>query len=47
MRTLELENSPWGEVGGDVTTADGTVLYRAEVVDVGRAELRTAAVQGR
>ena len=45
MRTIELENSPWGEVGGEVTTADGTVLYRAEVVDVGRDEIRTAAVQ--
>jgi hypothetical protein len=45
MRTVALENSPWGEVGGDVTTADGSVLYRAEVVDVGREELRTAAVQ--
>jgi hypothetical protein len=45
MRTIELENSPWGEVGGEVTTADGTLLYRAEVVDVGHEELRTAAVQ--
>jgi hypothetical protein len=45
MRTFELENSPWGEVGGEVTTADGSVLYRAEVVDVGHEELRTAAVQ--
>jgi hypothetical protein len=45
MRTFALENSPWGEVGGEVTTADGSVLYRAEVVDVGREELRTAAVQ--
>lgn len=45
LRTIEIENSPWGEVGGDVTTADGAVLYRAEVVDVGREELRTAAVR--
>jgi hypothetical protein len=45
MRTVALENSPWGEVGGEVTTADGSVLYRAEVVDVGHEELRTAAVQ--
>jgi hypothetical protein len=45
MRTIELENSPWGEVAGDVTTADGSVLYRAEVVDVGRDELRTAAAK--
>lgn len=46
MRTIELDNSPWGEVAGDVTTSDGAVLYRAEVLDVGRDELRTAAVQG-
>jgi hypothetical protein len=45
MRTIELENSPWGEVAGDVTTADGAVLYRAEVVDVGHDELRTAAAK--
>ena len=45
MRTFELENSPWGEVGSEVTTADGSVLYRAEVVDVGHDEPRTAAVQ--
>jgi hypothetical protein len=43
MRTLELGNSPWGEVGGDVTTADGSVLYRADVVDIGHEEMRTAA----
>jgi hypothetical protein len=45
MRTLELANSPWGEVAAEVTTAKGTVLYRAEVVDIGHDELRTAAVQ--
>ena len=36
----------WGEVGADVTTADGKVLYRAEVVDVGRDQRESfAAVQ--
>jgi hypothetical protein len=45
MRTLELVNSPWGEVGAEVTSAEGTVLYRAEVVDVGHDELRAVAVQ--
>jgi hypothetical protein len=45
MRTIELLNSPWGEVGADITTAKGSVLYRAEVVDVGHDESRTAAVQ--
>ena len=44
MRTIQLANSPWGEVAADVTTSDGAVLYRAEVVDVGHDELRTAAV---
>jgi len=46
MRTIELANSPWGEVAADVTTAQGAVLYRAEVVDVGHDEIRTAAVSG-
>ncbi len=46
MRTLELVNSPWGEVAAEVKTTDGAVLYRAEVVDVGHDELRTAAVSG-
>jgi hypothetical protein len=46
MRTLELVNSPWGEVAAEVKTAQGRVLYRAEVVDVGHDELRTAAVSG-
>jgi hypothetical protein len=46
MRTIELANSPWGEVAAEVKTAKGAVLYRAEVVDVGREEIRTAAVSG-
>jgi hypothetical protein len=46
MRTIELVNSPWGEVAAEVKTAQGRVLYRAEVVDVGHDELRTAAVSG-
>jgi hypothetical protein len=45
MRTFELDNSAWGEVSSEVTGEDGLVLYRAEVVDVGHEELRTAAVQ--
>jgi hypothetical protein len=46
MRTTELVNSPWGEVAAEVKTAKGAVLYRAEVVDVGHEEIRTAAVSG-
>ncbi|HEX9297585.1 MAG TPA: hypothetical protein VF881_17205 [Polyangiaceae bacterium] len=44
MRTVQLANSPWGEVAADVTTPEGATLYRAEVLDVGHEELRTAAV---
>jgi len=46
MRTLELVNSPWGEVAAEIKTTEGKVLYRADVVDVGHDELRTAAVSG-
>jgi len=46
MRTLELVNSPWGEVAAEIKTTQGKVLYRADVVDVGHDELRTAAVSG-
>jgi hypothetical protein len=46
MKTTELVNSPWGEVAAEVKTAKGAVLYRAEVVDVGHEEIRTAAVSG-
>jgi hypothetical protein len=46
MKTTELVNSPWGEVAAEVKAANGSVLYRAEVVDVGHEEIRTAAVSG-
>jgi hypothetical protein len=46
MRTMQLVNSPWGEVAAEVKTAQGALLYRAEVVDVGHEEIRTAAVSG-
>lgn len=35
MSTMESKAFPWGDVGGDITTADGQVLYRVEVVDAG------------
>jgi hypothetical protein len=35
MRTLSSESFPWGDVGGEITSDQGRVLYRAEVVDVG------------
>ncbi len=45
LRTLESATFAWGDVGGEITAADGKVLYRAEVVEAGhdaaaaRAEL--------
>ncbi|HTQ46532.1 MAG TPA: hypothetical protein VMI75_27455 [Polyangiaceae bacterium] len=43
MRTLSSESFPWGDVGGDIISEDGRVLYRAEVVDVGAASPIVAA----
>jgi hypothetical protein len=37
MRTLTSAAFPWGDVGGEITSEDGTVLYRAEVIDAGSA----------
>ncbi|WP_437731554.1 hypothetical protein [Sorangium sp. So ce1335] len=49
MRTLQSDDFVWGDVGGEITTEDGRVLYRAELVDRGHtdAPLRaTAAAAG-
>lgn len=37
MSTVESEAFPWGDVAGDITTVDGQVLYRVEVVEAGSA----------
>ena len=47
MRTIELANSPWGEVAAEVKTDQGAVLYRAEVVDVGHEEIQDCCRLGR
>jgi hypothetical protein len=33
MSTVESDAFLWGDVGGEITTPDGQVLYRVEVVD--------------
>lgn len=43
MSTVESEAFPWGDVGGDITTADGQLLYRVEVVDAGSGTLDRSA----
>ena len=43
MRTLESAAFPWGDVGGDITTEGGVLLYRAEVMDAGSTRDRSAS----
>jgi hypothetical protein len=38
LKTLTSATFPWGDVGREITTKDGKVLYRAEVVDAGSAK---------
>jgi hypothetical protein len=45
MRALSNESFPWGDVGGDIVSDDGRVLYRAEIVDVGGASPIVAAAR--
>lgn len=35
MSTVQSDTFPWGDVAGDITTLEGQVLYRVEVVDAG------------
>jgi hypothetical protein len=37
MRTVAAEKFAWGDVGGEITTLDGKVLYKAEIIDIGGA----------
>jgi len=42
LRTVESAGFAWGDVGGDIT-ADGKVLYRAEVVEAGHDDAAARA----
>lgn len=37
MHTLQSDQFVWGDVGGEITSEDGRVLYRAELVQKGHA----------
>jgi hypothetical protein len=43
LRTLESAVFPWGDVGGEITAANGKVLYKAEVVEAGHDDATAAA----
>jgi len=47
METLSADGFAWGDVGGQIATPEGEILYKAEIVDMGDA-LRSShiAAQG-
>ena len=42
LSTFAARAFPWGHVGGEIATADGHVLYKAEVIDVGNEVLEAS-----
>ncbi|AKT43019.1 hypothetical protein [Chondromyces crocatus] len=38
MHTVQSERFTWGDVGGEITAEDGSVIYRAEVIDAGHTK---------
>jgi hypothetical protein len=42
LKTLASEGFAWGDLGGEIVTADGKVFYKAELVDAGGAAGATA-----
>ena len=45
MKTMVAEDFAWGDVGGEVVTNDGKVLYRAEIIELGGEKTQPVAVQ--
>lgn len=43
MKTFESTAFAWGDVGGEITAANGKVLYRAEVIEAGHDGAAKAA----
>ena len=43
LRTVESEGFAWGDLGGEITAANGKVLYRAEVVELGHSDAKGVA----
>jgi hypothetical protein len=43
MSTLTSEGFAWGDVGGEITGKDGKLIYRAEVVELGGPQTRSAS----
>ncbi|MFO0592002.1 MAG: hypothetical protein U0441_30930 [Polyangiaceae bacterium] len=44
MRTTESDAFAWGEVGAEITGANGKVIYKAEIVDAGHESHKQPAI---
>ena len=44
MKTTESDAFAWGDVAAEITTAKGTLLYKAEVVDAGHESAKAPAM---
>lgn len=42
MRTIESPAFAWGDLGAEITAADGAVIYKAEIVDAGHESAKPA-----
>jgi hypothetical protein len=46
LSTLTSEAFPWGDVGGEIASEQGELIYRAELVAIGNGDAREALVAG-
>lgn len=45
MKTMAADDFAWGDIGGEIRTLDGKLLYKAEIIELG-SERSTIAVHG-
>jgi hypothetical protein len=44
LETVTSKGFAWGDVGGTIIGADGKVFFKAELVDIGSPNARTASL---
>lgn len=42
LKTIQSDRFAWGDLGGEITTASGDVLYRAELIEAGNGDVPKA-----
>jgi len=47
MSITQADGFSWGDVGGEIKTKDGALLYRAELIEVGTSDLGTGTVMAK